>query len=72
MQKTYQNALFQAINQGYVNIRQMEVNYYSSFFNCFGGQAAVIGGFAYAVRLALVVLYYSYHIFGIYYFYIRH
>jgi hypothetical protein len=47
-QRTLQSALLQNTNQQLLNIRQAELNYYSSFYWTFGGQATLIGGFLYS------------------------
>ena len=47
MYRAQQAALLQQTNQLMVNIRQAELNYYTSFYYTFGSQAAFIGGFAY-------------------------
>jgi hypothetical protein len=49
MYKANQEALFQATNQGLINIRQSEVNYYLSVNSAIGTQAALIGGFTYGI-----------------------
>ena len=47
MLKANQNALVQGTNIALLGIRNAELNYYQSFYIFFGGQAAIIGGFAY-------------------------
>lgn len=42
-----QKQLSQTINQGVLNIRQSEIDYYSNLCRVFGSQAALIGGFTY-------------------------
>eukprot|EP01031_Cornospumella_fuschlensis_P024991 gene24991-30190_t len=49
MNRANQIALFQATNQGLLNIRQAELNYYINLNIAFGTQAALIGGFTYGV-----------------------
>ena len=49
MNRANQEALFQATNQGLLQIRQSEINYYQSLNVAFGTQAALIGGFTYGV-----------------------
>lgn len=49
MNRANQLALFQATNQGLLNIRQQELNYYINLNIAFGTQAALIGGFTYGV-----------------------
>ena len=49
MNRANQQLLFQATNQGLLNIRQAEINYYQSLNVAFGTQAALIGGFTYGV-----------------------
>jgi hypothetical protein len=48
MQKALQSALVQNTNQGLVQIRNVEINYYTSFYCAFGCQADIIIGFAYS------------------------
>eukprot|EP01034_Spumella_vulgaris_P037347 gene37347-46081_t len=55
MYKANQEALFQATNQGLVNIRQSEINYYLSVNSAIGTQAALIGGFTYTITVAASV-----------------
>lgn len=43
-----QRALLQQTNQGIIDIRNFELNYYTNFYATFGGQAALIGGFVYS------------------------
>jgi hypothetical protein len=57
MQRTQAQALAQQTNQSLINIRQWEISYYSSFYYSFGAQAAVIGGFAYQVRVVIFLKY---------------
>lgn len=40
-------ALEQNVNQNVLNIRNLELNYYNSFYITIGAQSALIGGFAY-------------------------
>ena len=47
MLKANQNALVQGTNIALLGIRNAELNYYQSCYIFFGGQAAIIGGFAY-------------------------
>ena len=49
MIRANQQLLFQSTNQGLLQIRQSEVNYYQSLNVAFGTQAALIGGFTYGV-----------------------
>jgi hypothetical protein len=49
MNRANQHALFQQTNQGLLNIRQSEINYYISLNVAFGTQAALIGGFTYGI-----------------------
>ncbi len=49
MYKANQEALFQATNQGLINIRQSEINYYLNVNSAIGTQAALIGGFTYGI-----------------------
>ncbi len=49
MNRANQLALFQQTNQGLLNIRQLELNYYINLNIAFGTQAALIGGFTYGV-----------------------
>lgn len=46
-QRALQAALVQSTNQGLLNIRNAELNYYAAFYLTFGGQATLIGGFLY-------------------------
>ena len=43
-----QRALLQQTNQGIINIRNYELEYYTTFYGTFGGQSALIGGFVYS------------------------
>ena len=45
MQKTQQEVLVQNANQDVLAIRQAEINYFSTFFNTFSVQAALLAGF---------------------------
>jgi hypothetical protein len=45
MQKAEQEVLLQNTNQDVLFIRQQELNYFSSFFNSFSLQAALLAGF---------------------------
>ena len=45
MQKTQQEVLVQHANQDVLAIRQAEINYFSTFFNTFSVQAALLAGF---------------------------
>mmetsp|Transcript_12862 Transcript_12862/g.28565 ORF Transcript_12862/g.28565 Transcript_12862/m.28565 type:complete len:421 (-) Transcript_12862:113-1375(-) len=47
MNRARQQALFQATNQGVLEIRQSEINYYVNLHSAFGTQAVLIGGFTY-------------------------
>jgi hypothetical protein len=47
MLRANQRALIQNTNTALLAIRSAELNYYSSFYLTFGGQAAIVGGFAY-------------------------
>eukprot|EP01039_Chlorochromonas_danica_P006749 gene6749-7459_t len=49
MNRANQLALFQATNQGLLQIRQLELNYYINLNIAFGTQAALIGGFTYGI-----------------------
>eukprot|EP01039_Chlorochromonas_danica_P006747 gene6747-7457_t len=49
MNRAHQSALFQATNQGLLQIRQLELNYYINLNIAFGTQAALIGGFTYGI-----------------------
>jgi hypothetical protein len=49
MNRANQAALFQQTNQGLLNIRQLELNYYINLNIAFGTQAALIGGFSYGL-----------------------
>lgn len=49
MQRALQSQLSQATNQGLLNIRQAEVDYYMNLHMSFGTQAALIGVFVYGV-----------------------
>lgn len=49
MQRVNQQLLLQQTNVGLLNIRQLEQQYYGSFYQSFGSQAALIGGFTYGV-----------------------
>ena len=48
MLKAQQNVVLQSTNQGLVQIRGVEIAYYSSFYGSYGVSAAIIGGFAYS------------------------
>lgn len=45
MQKAEQEVLLQTTNQDVLNIRQQELNYFTTFFNSFSLQAALLAGF---------------------------
>lgn len=47
MLRANQRALIQNTNNAVLAIRNAELNYYSSFYLIFGGQAAIVGGFAF-------------------------
>eukprot|EP01040_Poterioochromonas_malhamensis_P014612 gene14612-16194_t len=47
MLKANNNALFQDTNQNIVSIRQTEIRYYTTVYQSFATQAALIGGFTY-------------------------
>lgn len=49
MNQANQRALAQLTNQGLLNIRQAELNYYINLNVAFGTQAALIGGFTYGI-----------------------
>lgn len=51
MYKANQEVLIQSTNQGLINLRQAEINYYVSVNTTFGTQAALIGGFTYSIFL---------------------
>lgn len=59
MLKAQQSALAQQTNQGLLGIRSNEIGYYTSFAGTFGGQAAIIGGFAYAALTQVAFPYYG-------------
>lgn len=48
MLKANQEALNQQTNIGLLNIRQIELNYYTLFYSSFSGQSALICGFVYS------------------------
>ena len=45
MQKASQELLLQTSNQNVLSIRQAEITYFSTFFNSFSVQAALLAGF---------------------------
>ena len=48
MLKASQQQLLQATNIGLLNIRQIELNYYTYFFSAFSAQCAILCGFTYS------------------------
>ena len=48
MQRAQQKAILQATNQGLVEIRGVEIQYYTDICGTFGISSAIIGGFAYS------------------------
>lgn len=48
MNRANQQALFQQTNQAVLDIRQLEVNYYTNLYGVFGTQATLLGGFVYS------------------------
>lgn len=61
MLKADSRALEQSVNQNVLNIRSLELNYYTSFYITIGAQSALIGGFAYN---AMTQISFNNYIFG--------
>jgi len=61
MLKADTRALEQNVNQNVLNIRSLELNYYTSFYITIGAQSALIGGFAYN---AMTQISFNNYIFG--------
>jgi hypothetical protein len=59
MNRANQQQLFQEANQGVINIRQTELNYYINLFTVFGTNAAIIGGFTYGILTQNIINYSS-------------
>ena len=49
MNRANQQALFQQTNQAVLDIRQLEIDYYTSLYGVVGTQATLVGGFAYSI-----------------------
>jgi hypothetical protein len=47
MNRAHQQALSQQTNQAVLQIRQLEVNYYTTLYGVFGTQGVLVGGFVY-------------------------
>ena len=54
MQRANQLQLLQSTNVGLLNIRLIELNYYTGFYTMFGNQAALIAGFCYGALSQIV------------------